>query len=471
MNRHDLILQEQHLREIEGQVLAKAGVEGAAYIIFGTSEIAEDPWSRTGRTRLLSRQVVAIPPDDILEAEADHITWSTASIVKLLRRAKQDNTVVGIVHSHPHGPGCFSAQDTRNESELVRLAGNRNGPGTRLVSLLLTGEGQLCARVWRGVDDFDECNKITVVGRRIAFHGHAHSVHHDMAEAFSRQALAFGAQTNAQLRNLRIGVVGCGGTGSATAMLLARLGVGQLVLFDDDIVEASNLNRLHGATRSDADAMRTKVEVLVREISDLGLGVKVAARRGWIGDEACRDALKSCDIVFGCTDDNDGRMLLNRFAYFYLIPIIDMGLAIAPLNDGRQVKELSGRTTVLVPHAPCLMCRGIVDPVLAREESLKRSNPAEHERQKREAYVRGGGNPAPAVVTFTTATACMAVDELLQGLTDFRGTGGWAWQRVRRFDLMQDRTPGAPPNPDCPICTETDYWGLGDVSPFLDRAG
>src|SRR3712207_6906598 len=49
---------------------------------------------------------------------------------------------------------------------------------------------------------------------------------------------------SSDLRKLRIGIVGCGGTGSAVAMLLARLGVGQLALFDNDIVDQTNLNRL-----------------------------------------------------------------------------------------------------------------------------------------------------------------------------------------------------------------------------------
>ena len=85
---------------------------------------------------------------------------------------------------------------------------------------------------------------------------------------------------------------------------------------------------------------------------------------------------------------------------------------------------------MLTPGAPCLLCRGIVDPVTARDEDLRRRNPEEYERRKREAYL-GGGNPSPAIVTFTTATACLAIDELLQGLSGFRGQTGWAWQRVR----------------------------------------
>jgi molybdopterin/thiamine biosynthesis adenylyltransferase len=311
-------------------------------------------------------------------------------------------------------------------------------------------------------------DKVTVMGRQLQFHGLATIT---KSEAFARQALAFGESINSQLRSLRVAVVGCGGTGSATAMLLARLGVGHLVLFDEDIVESTNLNRLHGARQADADAMRFKVDVLAREISEMGLGVRVVPIRHWVGDVTCRDALKSCDVIFGCTDDNEGRLLLNRLAYFYLIPVIDMGLAIEPQPVGGGVRELSGRCTVLAPGGACLLCRKIVDPVLAREEELRRRNPVEYERQKREAYVRGGGNPAPAVVTFTTATASMAIDELLQALSNFRGSEGWAWQRVRRFDLMKDRMPGAPQNDDCAICADSTYWGLGDVDPFLDRIG
>lgn len=47
-------------------------------------------------------------------------------------------------------------------------------------------------------------------------------------------------------------------------------------------------------------------------------------------------------------------------------------------------------------------------PVTARDEDLGRRNPEEYKRRKREAYIRGGGNPSPAVVTFTTATASMS---------------------------------------------------------------
>ena len=161
--------------------------------------------------------------------------------------------------------------------------------------------------------------------------------------------------------------MGCGGTGSAVATLLARLGVGNLVLIDDDRVEASNLNRLHGARRSDADAMRPKVDVLAAEITGWSIGTRVVPIQAWVGDPLCRDALKSCDVLFGCTDDHDGRLFVNRFAYFYLTPVIDVGLAIDPAQEG-GFRELSGRES-----SDCPVCvdrmywgRGDVDPFLDR---------------------------------------------------------------------------------------------------------
>ena len=162
-------------------------------------------------------------------------------------------------------------------------------------------------------------------------------------------------------------------------------------------------------------------------------------------------------------------MFLNRCSHFYLIPVIDMGLAIEPASA--DMRDMSARVTVLTPGAPCLSCRGVVDPKAASEEALRRAAPEEYERQKREAYVRGGQNPAPAVVTFTTETATLAVNELLQGLTDYRGEGGWAWERVRRLDRGIERKRGAIRSPHCPICAREDYWGRGDMDPFMDRIG
>lgn len=462
----DVTLQARHAKALRDMLQRPDGIEASAYVLFGRNVVGMDPWSRRRRLRLVSHEVVPVPAGDEISASARHITWSTASFVSLCRQAAERGLVPAIVHSHPAGMRAFSRQDDTNERDLYRLLRNRNGADAIMASVLLAGGDHFMARAWFDDREPVAADIVRSVGTRLLYFGGEASASN---AALVRQALLFGEAVNGRLAAMRVGVVGCGGTGSATAMLLARLGVGQLALFDDDIVETSNLNRLHGARRADADAMRPKVEVLAREITEFGLGVRVHTHRGWIEDEAARDALKACDVIFGCTDDHAGRMFLNRFSHFYLIPVIDMGLAIEPASAG--MRDMSTRVTVLTPGAPCLSCRGVVDPKAASEEALRREAPEDYERQKREAYVRGGQNPAPAVVTFTTETAALAVNELLQGLTDYRGEGGWAWERVRRLDRGIERKRGAIQSPHCPICAREDYWGRGDMDPFMDRIG
>ena len=67
-----------------------------------------------------------------------------------------------------------------------------------------------------------------------------------------RQALSIGQETVRRLQSLRVAVIGCGGTGSAVSVLLARAGIGRLLLVDPDIVTENQPEpspRLHPSRR------------------------------------------------------------------------------------------------------------------------------------------------------------------------------------------------------------------------------
>jgi hypothetical protein len=241
-------------------------------------------------------------------------------------------------------------------------------------------------------------------------------------------------------------------------------------LIDNDIVDRTNLNRLHGARQADADAMSPKAAVVAKAIAELGLGIRIVPIEAWVGDPTCRDVLRSSDIIISCTDDHEGRLFLSRFSTFYLTPVIDLGLVVDVSKDEPpEVKSLDGRVTVLRPSLPCLSCRGIVDGEIARSEGIRRSDPEDYTRRKAEAYVLGEGDPRPAVVTFTTEVATMAVTELVHRIQGFRGHGGHINHRVRKFHLGEDFRPGAQPVSGCRICDDRSVWGRGDMDPFLDR--
>jgi molybdopterin/thiamine biosynthesis adenylyltransferase len=467
----DVTLQERDLRSLRAELIRPDEVERAAYIIFGVSRIAADPFSGRPRLRLIVREVLPVEPDELVSSDERHISWKTDRFVRLIGKAAREGHAVGIAHCHPIGPSHFSDQDDVNEAELIQLAQNRNGPEAIMPSILVCGDGSIVGRVWVSRDRSVGIDSIRTVGAawRAVVPAPTQDLRSD--SAWARQSLALGPAFNAALRRLRVGVVGAGGTGSPLIQQLARMGVGHIAIFDPDCVEVTNLNRLYGATRDDADLARKKVKVAAREIARMGLGTEVATFDSWIGSELCRDALKSLDLVFGCTDDHDGRSLINRLAYYYLIPVIDIGLALRVVQrHGEARLDADGRVTVLEPGASCLICRRVVDPAIAAEEALRRSDPTEYERRKAEAYVRGEGSPAPAVISFTTSVATMAIEEMIQRLQGFRGGDGCIANRVRRFGFVEDVRPGAARQP-CRVCGSPLIVGAGDVLPFLGRVG
>ena len=134
------------------------------------------PLGATSRCRLTVHEVLPVPEEDKISASRRHVTWSTASYVKLLKRAKDEGLVPGIVHTHPNGPASFSEQDDRNETDLVQLACNRNGEDGRLVSILLTGDTQVKARLWPDIRDPIDAVSVRVVGRRFTVHPLTHRI-------------------------------------------------------------------------------------------------------------------------------------------------------------------------------------------------------------------------------------------------------------------------------------------------------
>jgi tRNA A37 threonylcarbamoyladenosine dehydratase len=84
---------------------------------------------------------------------------------------------------------------------------------------------------------------------------------------FSRTELLIGPAALERLRRSKVAVFGIGGVGSFVVEALARSGVGQFVLVDNDIVCLSNINRQLLATHSSLD--RPKVEVMRERILDI----------------------------------------------------------------------------------------------------------------------------------------------------------------------------------------------------------
>jgi molybdopterin/thiamine biosynthesis adenylyltransferase len=279
---------------------------------------------------------------------------------------------------------------------------------------------------------------------------------------FDRQVRAFGAEGQRLLRALTIGVVGCGGTGSPTVEQLARLGVGRLLVVDDDTVDRRSLTRIHQSV--EADVGRLKVDVARDSAAAFGTGTVIEAIAEKAIGEAVIRRLAGCDLVFGCTDDHAGRLVLSKLAYHYLVPVIDLGVRV-DVGDGR-VRGVYGRVTFAAPGYPCLECRGQVDLRLAAVEQM---DPQERTRQAAEGYVPGIDEAAPAVVPYTTPTSATAVTEMTARLFGF-GEEPPPGQLLLGLHDRSIRAAGRSARAGH-YCTDPARWALGDTTPPLGIVG
>jgi len=279
---------------------------------------------------------------------------------------------------------------------------------------------------------------------------------------FSRQVLAFGEQLQKLFHHLTVGIVGAGGTGSAVAEELIRLGVGKLIIADVQELDDSNVTRVYGSRVSDTGTH--KVDVIRRHADEIGLGTIVEAIPGNVSSRGVIERFRECDLVFGCTDREWGRSILTRFALYYLVPIFDLGVKIDS-EDG-NVKAVEGRITTLLPGAACLFCRQRISGDIIAAEVLAETDPVEYERLRKQGYIPELHTNAPALLPFTTSVAAFAINELLHRLSGYMGDDRVSTELFLLFDdskIIRNSTPSL----SVCSCADRNNWGRGDTDPLL----
>jgi molybdopterin/thiamine biosynthesis adenylyltransferase len=442
---HRVVLLEAHRAALHAHLFDRPGIEGAAFVLCGEAAVP-------GQQKLISQAVLPIAPEDFLRRERYGLTITSRALMRATKLARQRNGSLLFAHSHPDGPAHFSAQDDQEERSLLPFLRSRV-PGRSHGTLVLT-DTQIAARIYTPEQSPAD---VFVVGERIVLH-QAHDAR-EVPNMFNRQIRAFGEDIQRVLRGLHIGIVGVGGTGSPLAEQLYRLGVGRLSLFDGDTLEETNLNRVYGSTLSDVGT--AKVLIAKRHLDAIGLPTIVDAIPRPITEEETARRLRECDVVFGCTDKQIPRAILMMLAIKYSIPVLDMGVLIDSLDQ--QILGVHGRITSLLPGESCLFCRGRISPEAMRVEAL---NPEERAGQVQEGYAPELDEPAPSVISFTSAVASFAVTELLHRLTGFMGAERNSSEILIAFDQSRIRKNRVEPREGCQ-CGDPECWGTGDESPFL----
>ncbi|WP_062241992.1 molybdopterin-synthase adenylyltransferase MoeB [Brevibacterium epidermidis] len=152
----------------------------------------------------------------------------------------------------------------------------------------------------------------------------------------------FGLEGQRRLRAASVLVIGAGGLGAPILNYLAAAGVGSITIIDDDVVEASNLQRQ--IIHRDADVGRSKVASAADAVHRLDPSLEVRTIEGRLTLENALDLFADHDVVLDGADNFATRYLSNDAAELTGTPLV-----------WGTIFRFAGQVSTFVPgHGPML---------------------------------------------------------------------------------------------------------------------
>lgn len=172
-----------------------------------------------------------------------------------------------------------------------------------------------------------------------------------------RQLRVFGKKGQRRIYTIKIGIVGCGGNGSAVAYVFALAGFATLSLLDFDRLELSNLNRfVLGGVK---DVGKYKVHIVKNKLQQMFPGMRIRAYTKDVTLPEVWETLKACDWIIEATDSDDIRRFVQRKCIEDDIPLVSVASGFV-FRDGKLVRAGSRANRVRKGDA-CLECQVLDD--------------------------------------------------------------------------------------------------------------
>jgi molybdopterin/thiamine biosynthesis adenylyltransferase/rhodanese-related sulfurtransferase len=172
------------------------------------------------------------------------------------------------------------------------------------------------------------------------------SLTQEQKERYSRHLLVpeIGLEGQMKLLDAKVLLLGAGGLGSPTGLYLAAAGVGTIGLVDDDVVDASNLQRqvIHNTERigmSKTESARLAIEALNPD-------VEVIEHNGRLDSDNVIELLSGYDVIVDGADNFPTRYLLNDASVRLEKPVVSA-----------SILSFDGQISTFVPfEGPCYRC-------------------------------------------------------------------------------------------------------------------
>lgn len=236
-----------------------------------------------------------------------------------------------------------------------------------------------------------------------------------MLHEFSRAALLLGEDALQALRHAHVAVFGVGGVGSFACEALARAGVGELTLIDNDAVSLTNRNRQLIALASTTG--QAKVAVMRARILDINPNAVVHALELFYTPETALD-LSQFDYVIDAIDTVSAKLHLICECDRLGVPLI------SSMGTGNKLDPTRFEVADIYKTSACPLARVIrlackkrrirrLKVVYSKEEARR---PLPSDEQKGTAH-----RPVPGSVSFVPPVAGMILaGECVKDLTGVR---------------------------------------------------
>ena len=171
-----------------------------------------------------------------------------------------------------------------------------------------------------------------------------------MYKEFEREAMLIGEEALEKLSHASVALFGVGGVGSYAAEALARSGVGNILLVDNDTVSISNINRQLCALHSTVG--KFKVDVVAERLLDINPELNVMVRKDFILPENAHTFdFSSFDYVIDAIDTVSGKLAIAEGCVAANTPIISC------MGTGNKLDPSAFRVTDISKTNTCPLAR------------------------------------------------------------------------------------------------------------------
>lgn len=144
-------------------------------------------------------------------------------------------------------------------------------------------------------------------------------------ERYHRNLGVISPAEQVKLLQSKVAIIGAGGLGGTVLELLARMGIGELIIVDKDVMGDSNLNRQILSTENNLG--KSKTEIAVKRVKEINSSIEITGHSIFIDSDNIKKVIKGVEVVVDALDNLPSRFVLQKACRDLKIPLVHGAVA------------------------------------------------------------------------------------------------------------------------------------------------